>query len=73
MKWNEMEQNGMKCNGMEWNEMNGWNEWMNEILVYCLVMLGLLLGNARAHMWLIDSPNPYEFEQSWEWTYSHRT
>ena len=23
----------------------------------------------KCHMWLIDSPNPYEFEQSWEWTF----
>ena len=21
------------------------------------------------HMWLIDFPNPYELEQSWEWTF----
>ena len=44
----EMEWSNGWINGM--NEMNGWNG-MNEILVYCLVMLGLLLGNAWSIAW----------------------
>ena len=33
--------------GMGWNVMDG----IIEILVYCLVMLGLLLGNASSIAW----------------------